>query len=257
MTPRDRAIETPASNRVAATTDALRARIASGEWTVGSRIPVERELAQTLGVGRSTVREAVRALTALGMLEPLPARGTFVRAATAERGGALAALAEYSDEELMGLRRAIDIEAVQSSATRWDPADPERLGYLLYAEEDRLRAGGHSDPLGTHCTRFHAAIVRSTGNRLLVDLDTSLSYAMRSRGMDVKIAEALDVAICLNEHDRILTAVRDQNIGAATHWMALHLDAMLRGFLLEPVVTDLTALMGAAGGRPRKARGAA
>lgn len=233
------------ASRVAATTEALRVRIESGEWAVGSRIPVERELCDSLGVGRSTLREAIRSLTALGMLEPLAARGTFVRALTPEGGRTISALGEYGDEELMGLRRAIDIEAVQAAASRWDPTDPERLGYLLYAEEDRLRGGGQPDPLGTHCTRFHRAIVRSTGNRLLADLDESLAEAMRSRGMDVKISEALDVAVCLNEHDRILTAMRDQNIGAATHWMALHLDAMLRGFLLEPVVTDLTALMGA------------
>lgn len=248
-----------ARNRVAATTELLRARIESGEWPVGSRIPVERELCEALGVGRSTLREAIRALSALGMLEALTSRGTFVRALTPAGGRALTVLAEYSDEELMGLRRAIDIEAVQAASVRWDPADPERLGYLIYAEEDRLRGGGRPDPLGTHCTRFHSAIVRTTGNRLLVDLDASLATAMHERGMDVKVEGALDVAVCLNEHDRILTAIRDQDVGAATHWMALHLDAMLRGFLLEPVVTDLTTLMEAkrGGGSSGSTRGVA
>lgn len=245
---------TPARRRVAEATDELRARISSGEWPVGTRIPIERQLGEMLGVGRSTVREAVRALTALGMLEPLTARGTFVRATTPERGLAAGELAAYTDEELMGLRRAIDVEAAQSAAARWDPADPERLGYLLYAEEDRLRGGGRPDPLGTHCARFHTAIVRAAGNRLLIDLDAGLSAAMRAREMDEKIAGAQEVALCLNEHDRILTAIRGADVAVAAHLMALHVDAMLRAFRLRPVVTDLTALVGAR--RPRPRRGA-
>jgi DNA-binding FadR family transcriptional regulator len=176
------------------------------------------------------------------MLEPLTARGTFVRAASPERGRALNAMVEYSDEELMGLRRALDVEAVQSAAAHWDPSDPERLGYLIYAEEDRLRGGGPPDPRGTHCTRFHSAIVRSSNNRLLIDLDESLSAALQSRGVDRRVTEAMEVAICVNEHDRILTAIRGKDVAAAAHIMALHLDAMLRGFHLIPIVTDLTSL---------------
>lgn len=243
-----------ASRLVTMATEALRARIDSGEWPVGSRIPIERELCELLGVGRSTVREAVRSLAALGMLEPLTARGTFVRATTPEHGRPLGSLAEYADEELLGLRRAIDIQAAQSAAARWDPADPERLGYLLYAEEDRLRGGGHPDPLGTHCTRFHSAIVRAAGNRLLADLDSALAAELHARGMDERIAGAVEVAICLNEHDRILTAIRGGDVAAAAHWTSLHLDAMLGGFRLEPTVTELAVLMA---GKKRRSRGAA
>lgn len=61
------------------TVDALRQRITDGTWPVNSRIPKEDELMELFGVGKSTVREAVRSLAILGMLEPIKGVGTFVR----------------------------------------------------------------------------------------------------------------------------------------------------------------------------------
>ena len=58
----------------------MRKAISSGEWPVGQRIPAEPELVSALGVGRNTVREAVRALAHAGLLEVRQGDGTFVRA---------------------------------------------------------------------------------------------------------------------------------------------------------------------------------
>jgi DNA-binding FadR family transcriptional regulator len=66
----------------------LEAQIAAGEWPVGSKIPAEPELVAALGVGRNTVREAVRALEHAGLLEPRRGDGTYVRA-TSDLGAAL------------------------------------------------------------------------------------------------------------------------------------------------------------------------
>src|SRR5919108_1170066 len=66
----------------------MEALIAGGEWPVGSKIPPEPELVAALGVGRNTVREAVRALERAGLLEPRRGDGTYVRA-TSDLGAAL------------------------------------------------------------------------------------------------------------------------------------------------------------------------
>ena len=58
----------------------LRTQIATGEWPVGSRIPTEPDLVAALGVGRNTVREAVRALVHAGVLECRQGSGTYVTA---------------------------------------------------------------------------------------------------------------------------------------------------------------------------------
>ena len=243
---------------VEATTSALRSRIASGQWPVGTRIPTEPELCELLGVGRSTVREAVRSLTTLGLLEPLTARGTFVRATTPAPTILVDALSAYAPAELVGLRRAIDVEAAQTAAANWTADDLRRLEAVLQEETDRLRAGGERRADGTHCARFHGAVVGASGNRLLIDLDAGLSAGMLASGLDARIASGLDVAVCLDEHDRILMAIRGRDVGAAAHWMAVHVDAALRGLHHQPIVTDLTALVeGRREGRGRARRGIA
>lgn len=55
----------------------LRARIVSGEWEVGAKLPGETTLAAQLGIGRSTIREAVRTLAGLGMLESRQGAGVY------------------------------------------------------------------------------------------------------------------------------------------------------------------------------------
>ncbi|HEY3482657.1 MAG TPA: winged helix-turn-helix domain-containing protein, partial [Streptomyces sp.] len=62
--------------------DTLREQIASGEWPVGMRIPAENDLVKQLGVGRTTVREALGALVHLGLLEARRGDGTYVRASS-------------------------------------------------------------------------------------------------------------------------------------------------------------------------------
>lgn len=67
------------SERARRTLTFLRQKITSGEWPINSKIPTEPELMRLLGVGKTTVREAARSLASLGILEPLPGIGTFVR----------------------------------------------------------------------------------------------------------------------------------------------------------------------------------
>src|SRR5690625_634824 len=94
----------------------LRRQITTGEWEVGSRIPIEAELTEILGVGRSTVREAVRSLASLGMLETLPGRGTFVRSSTPTSAVLSEYLTDFTLEELLSYRRALEVEAAQQAA---------------------------------------------------------------------------------------------------------------------------------------------
>ncbi|HRQ01189.1 MAG TPA: GntR family transcriptional regulator [Terrimesophilobacter sp.] len=228
--------------RVREATEALRARIESGEWPVGSRIPTEPELGEQLGVGRSTVREAVRSLTTLGMLEPLTARGTFVRAVTPRTELLSRPLAEYDPAELLGLQRALSVEAAQSAAARRTRAHLEAMDAALNDEIATVRSGeaDHVD----QCTRFHGLIARSSGSRLLIDIDESVSTALAETGIASQVAAATDPAVRVAEHDRILTAIRNREPGLAAHLMALHVDAALRTISATPIITELTSLLG-------------
>ena len=238
-----------------ATLARLRERIASGEWPIGSRIPTEPELSAELGVGRSTVREAVRSLASLGMVEALTARGTFVRATTPAPAVLLDALSVYSPSELIGCRRALDVEAAQATAARRTEDDVMRLDALLHDQLRLVQELGDAAP--PSCPSFHAAIAAASGNRLLAELGSGLSGALGASGLDATIAESLDPARVVDEHDKILTAIRDRDVARVAHLMAMHLDGALRTLSSEPVVTDLTALVAADAAHSRDADAAA
>ncbi len=229
------------SARAKATLATLQKRISSGEWPVGAKIPTEPELVEQLGVGRSTVREAVRSLATLGMVETLTARGTFVRSLTPAPSLLLNALSVYTPAELIGLRRALDVEAVQAAAAQRSDADLRHLDAVLDASVEAARRSEQTH--GSDCARFHGAIAKASGNRLLADLDMSLSAVMAASGLEGRIAEAIEPSSLVTDHDRLLTAVRQRDPGIAAHLMAMHLDQALRSLAHEPIVTDLTTLV--------------
>jgi DNA-binding FadR family transcriptional regulator len=118
------------SSLVTSAADALRTAIRDGRWPVGSRIPVEPALAEMLGVGRSTVREAVRILTTAGVLEVRQGSGTFVRAAvdpmvTIER------LRRSGLRDQFEVRCGLEAEAARLAARRATADDVATLHALL------------------------------------------------------------------------------------------------------------------------------
>lgn len=235
----------PSGSALAVSTLArLKARIGAGEWPLGSRMPTEPQLAEQLGVGRSTVREAIRSLATLGMVETLTARGTFVRSLTPAPSLLLEALSVYSPAELIGMRRALDVEAVQAASARWTDADMTEMEAALANEDEDARLAAPEPATGLRCTSFHATIAKASGNRLLADLDVTISAALDASGLGAKIAQSLDAATLSSEHDRILTCIRERDVARAAHLMAVHSDGALRSLDHEPILTSLTSLDG-------------
>jgi DNA-binding transcriptional regulator YhcF (GntR family) len=103
----------------------LREQVARGAWPVGSRLPTEAELARQLQVGRSTIREAVRVLAHVGLLETRQRAGTFVRA-PAPLGSWDARLGRTEILEGCEVRHALEPRAAVPPAARRTSADPER-----------------------------------------------------------------------------------------------------------------------------------
>ncbi|GAA1527128.1 FadR/GntR family transcriptional regulator [Nocardioides humi] len=167
------------SDRARETVRRLQADITSGRWPVNGKIPTEAELAAELGVGRSTVREAVRSLAHLGMLEPAPGRGTFVRSLNPVRSVLTDFAAEHSWEDLLMVRRALEVQAAELAA---ELADADGVDRLRAAHEADLAASDGSER-GRTPGQFHALLVDLSGNRLLSELYSGLMAALR-RGIE-------------------------------------------------------------------------
>ena len=218
---------TTGSERARTTLAFLRRKITSGEWPVGSRIPIEPELAEATGVGRSTIREAVRSLASVGMLETLPGRGTFVRAAAPTSAMLNEFLSAFTLEEILSYRRALEVEAAQQAAmhrTDEDVASLERAA----AEEigcTRCPVLGFADGEDSAFdSRFHRLIFDSAKNRLLASLYDGINAQLRTpehRGRLANVATGTEME---RDHARVLDAIRRKDFIDSVHAMVDHVD---------------------------------
>jgi DNA-binding FadR family transcriptional regulator len=151
----------------------LRASVTGGEWPVDSRIPPEPELADALGVGRNTVREAVRALAHSGILEVRQGDGTYVRA-TSEVSGAVRRLCGSELRDVLQVRRCLEVEGARLAAVARTEADLAELQTLLDRRDGYQQEGRHAEFVRAD-TDFHLAVVRSSHNPVLTELYCGLT----------------------------------------------------------------------------------
>ena len=202
--------------------DGMRALLASGEWTIGARIPPEPELAAALGVSRNTVREAVKALAHVGVLEVRRGDGTYV-AATTEVQALMRRQSERVElEHLLEVRHAIEVRAAALAAGRRTDAD---LAVLDAAMERRREALDAADAQGfvDADVDFHVAVVAAAHNPLLAELYGGLVDTLRA-----SIELPVDHHDLAAEHDAVLAAVRRGDAGGAADAGAVLLDHVPR-----------------------------
>ncbi|MBM7077762.1 FadR/GntR family transcriptional regulator [Micromonospora humida] len=212
----------PRGQRVQQTIEQLRGRILGGEWPVGGRIPTEPQLVTALGVGRNTVREAVRALVHAGVLECRQGSGTYV-VSTDELAPVVARrLTDDRMAEVVEVRRAFEVEAARLAALRRTPEDLVALDGALAAREAAWRSGRVAEFVEADVT-LHTAVVAAAHNGMLAELYASVGAALRSTVAYVT-GDSLQPQRYV-DHSRLVAAIRDGDPGRA---------AIEAGAFLEP-----------------------
>lgn len=151
----------------------LREAIRSGEWPLDERIPTEAALAGDLGVGRNTVREAVRALAHSGLLEVRQGDGTYVRA-TSEVSGAIRKLAGTELREVLQVRKPLEVEGARLAAHARTDDDLARLRELL-DRRDHAWSEHQIDDYVRIDAAFHQAVIEAAQNSVLTELYRGLT----------------------------------------------------------------------------------
>ncbi|GAA3131739.1 FCD domain-containing protein [Planomonospora alba] len=170
------------SSLVDQATQRLRDQITSGEWPVGTRLPGETTLARTLGVGRSTVREAVRALAGAGLVQARQGAGVFVVAAEPEEDWP-AKLRRAAVVHVYEVRMLIEVQAARLAAERRTESD---IALLRGALAGRRTAAAESDAAFVDADiALHAAVVAAAHNPVLTDLFAEFVPALRQGLVDL------------------------------------------------------------------------
>jgi len=201
----------------------IRQIIMSGEWGPGARLPRESELAARLGISRNSLREAVRALSLVRVLEVRQGDGTYVSSLEPdlllESTRFVAHLvADKTVIELFEVRRLLEPPAAGLAAVRMD--DEGRVA--LRRELDRMNEATSVEDLVEADAAFHTVVARAAGNSVLSSLLENLSTGtMRARLWRGRLEKgALDATRA--EHTRIYEAItaRDPELArivAAAH----------------------------------------
>ena len=203
-----------ADNLTRRVVEALGQAIVTGTWDAAGAFPIEAELCARFVVSRSVVREAVKMLTAKGLLSARPRRGTVVEPEPhwnlldpdvlrwlLERAPSPALLAEFTQ-----MRLGIEPQAAALAA---QAVCHGQTGGLLPIREALARmqaaGAGQDDPLASDIA-FHVAILHASGNRFLVQLrelvDTALRISIRMTNARKGVALA-----SVDDHARVLHAI--------------------------------------------------
>ncbi|MFF8025495.1 FadR/GntR family transcriptional regulator [Streptomyces sp. NPDC007896] len=170
----------------------LRARIADGGWPVGTRLPGETTLAAELGVGRSTVREALRALAGAGLVRPRQGSGVFV-IATEPVEDWPTRLRRAAVTDVYEVRILVEVQAARLAAARRTPEDVTALDTALAGR--RAASAGDDAAFVDADIALHAAVVAAAHNPVLADLFREFVPALREG-----LIEMLDL-VGMRKHD--------------------------------------------------------
>jgi len=159
--------------------------IVSGRLRVGDVLPAERDLAAQLAVSRAVVREGVRALHAIGVVDSRvgagAAGGTVITAVPTEALNRFlrmhVALAQFSLLDVVDVRCSLEGLSARLAARNATDADHARLADLITAMRDDDLPPDVFNACDTH---FHVAIARAAGNALATDLTVAIRESMRS-----------------------------------------------------------------------------
>ncbi|MET7890420.1 FadR/GntR family transcriptional regulator [Streptomyces mirabilis] len=170
----------------------LRARIADGSWAVGTKLPGETTLAAELGVGRSTVREALRSLAGAGLVRPRQGSGVFV-IATEPVEDWPTRLRRAAVTDVYEVRILVEVQAARLAAARRTPEDVTALDAALAGR--RAASTGDDAAFVDADIALHAAVVAAARNPVLTDLFGEFVPALREG-----LIEMLDL-VGTREHD--------------------------------------------------------
>ncbi|MFC9701348.1 FadR/GntR family transcriptional regulator [Streptomyces sp. NPDC056943] len=207
--------------------DKIKAMILDGELAPGSRLPKEEILAGQLGLSRNSLREAVRALTAMRILITRQGDGTYV--SSLEPHLLLESLSFAADVsqgqtalQLVQVRRLLEPQATGLAATLLTPEDHQELRDIL----DRSRAATTVEEFVAHDIAFHLRIVEAVGNPVL----SMLLRVLSTRTQRVRIIRGSRTRHALDnahrDHEQILGALQSRDALLAASAATVHITAV-------------------------------
>jgi GntR family transcriptional regulator, transcriptional repressor for pyruvate dehydrogenase complex len=217
-----------------AVTDRIISQIQEGRYRAGDRLPTERELAEQLGVGRTSVREGLRFLEKLGVLEIRQGMGTVVRSLSLgevfEHLVPVQTIIELPDRDvrdIMHVRRVLEAESAQLAAQHATDRQLGRLEELLHGMAASLEKPRDYLEMDLE---FHVVVAEAASNPVLAQL-VNLIRDIYTRYFEIVLRDPEMNKTSLAFHRRLYAALRDHDADAARQHILAHLSQAERDVL--------------------------
>lgn len=221
------------SDRVA---DRLLARIASGEWAPGQRLPGERQLAEDMGVSRVSVRAALQTLKTQGLVDAVQGGGTRVVSNAQCMDPGLVQLLRVNQDNLADLaeiRGILEVWAVRRAAESASPESIAELAEIMEATEADINRGKHKTE---NDIRFHLAIAKASGSAIymhVMGLFRGILHEMLDYHRYEMFSSEEDDHTILDHHRAIFEGIRGRDPNGAARAMQTHLGWVVARYRAE------------------------
>ncbi len=215
----------------------IQKRIINGTLNKGDKLPTERALAEQLNVSRTSIREAMRALEVLGIIQVKQGGGNFIKDrfddALVEPLSMMFMLNESHPREIVDLRKIIEVESAYRAAERINDDEIEELRGVV--DQLRIQTKLKNESMSVRYDKaFHYSICRIADNYLFSNILNMLSNLMDvliedARGIILLKEENMDVLI--HQHEKIFRGLEKRDPKAAASAMREHIALIIDEYL--------------------------
>lgn len=204
-----------------------------GEFCPGDQLPSERDLAEMFGVGRTTVREALRTLETEGLVIVRHGQGTFIAepemSSLADHFAELITQNECTPAQVLEARCGVEVHLARLAALKREPQHIEQLQRCLQDMEYLVQQG---TPAMGPDQKFHLIVAQAAKNLILLTLFENIVEVMqRPNWIHSKRAVLSDLENAerfLQQHHGIFTAIKNKQPNLAEDRMLMHLESVYR-----------------------------
>jgi DNA-binding FadR family transcriptional regulator len=194
----------------------LQQQLSLGEYQPGEKLPSEPELMEQFGVGRSTIREAIRILANSGLLSVRQGSGTYVQQQTGIAEPLSVRLKRADTKDLDEVRQLLEMKIAQRAALHRSQKDIEKMKLLLKKRDAAARAGDTEAAILADI-QFHVTIAAAGRNDILADLYRTFAEQLTRHFR--QLHQNTEAFISTQSwHESLLKSIVDQDPEKAWHW---------------------------------------
>lgn len=205
--------------------------ITSGELKKGEKLPPERELVEKFQVSRTSVREALRALQIIGLIESRQGGGNYIRDSfednLIEPLSMMFVLQNSRNSEILELRSVLEVETARLAANNVTEEELSRLKEIV----DRMKALPDEKENIILDKELHYIIARASGNNLIMSILTAVSSLMDSfikEAREAIINKDENKSVLLEHHENMYQALKSHDAEEASRVMKEHMNLIIR-----------------------------